>query len=313
MTTVFGTGDYRYQLIEEWPDWPINGVASDVVTDSSGNVFVAVRTLQTPEQNTGTILVFDDKGNFLSRFGDEYFATPHGLWINSHDEIWFADSGNHAVRKFDRSGKLIMTLGTPNELGDYGTPFRSPTRAVESDDGDIFVADGYWQNKVHRFDSHGAHITTWGEGEPVFKKEAWELYKSETCCEATGIPGNGPGQFNLPHDVTVDNNKNVYIMDRQNNRCQIFDADGIYMREWSDIRGPNDAVIIDDNVMVVAEGTGSILIITLEGEVIDRWGQRGEELGEFRGYPHGIWIDNNQAIYVAEVGADKALQKFVRI
>ena len=102
-------------------------------------------------------------------------------------------------------------------------------------------------------------------------------------------------------------------MDRQKNRGQIFDADGIYMREWSDIRGPNDAVIIDDNIMVVAEGIGSILIITLEGEVIDRWGQRGEGLGEFRGYPHGIWIDNNQALYVAEVGENKALQKFVRI
>ena len=313
MTMVFGTGDYRYQLIEDWADWPIDGVASDVVTDSSGNVFVAVRTLQTPEQNTGTILIFDDKGNFLDRFGDEYFATPHGLWINSNDEILFADSGNHAVRKFDTSGKLMMTLGTPNELGAYGAPFRSPTRAVESVDGDIFVSDGYWQNKVHRFDSLGTHITTWGEGEPVFKKEAWELYKTETCCEATGVPGNGPGQFNLPHDVTVDNDKNVYIMDRQNNRCQIFDSDGIYIREWSDIRGPNDAVIIDDNIMVVAEGTGSILIITLEGEVIDRWGQRGEGLGEFKGYPHGIWIGNNQSLYVAEVGADKALQKFVRI
>ena len=313
MSTIFGNGNYKFQLVEDWPDWPINGVASDVATDSSGNVFVAVRTLQTPEQNSGTMLVFDDKGNFLDRFGDEYFATPHGLWINSEDEIWFADSGNHAVRKFDTSGKLMMTLGTPNELGTYGSPFRSPTRAVQSDDGDIFVSDGYWQNKVHRFDSHGTHITNWGGGEPVFKKEAWELYKSETCCEATGVPGNGPGQFNLPHDVSVDSNKNVYIMDRQNNRCQIFDADGRYMREWSDIKGPNDAVIIDDNIMVVAEGVGSILIISLEGEVLDRWGQRGETPGEFRGYPHGIWIDKNQDLYVAEVGADKALQKFVRI
>ena len=143
MSTIFGNGNYKFQLVEDWPDWPINGVASDVATDSSGNVFVAVRTLQTPEQNSGTMLVFDDKGNFLDRFGDEYFATPHGLWINSEDEIWFADSGNHAVRKFDTSGKLMMTLGTPNELGNYGSPFRSPTRAVQSDDGDIFVSDGY--------------------------------------------------------------------------------------------------------------------------------------------------------------------------
>jgi len=54
---------------------------------------------------------------------------------------------------------------------------------------------------------------------------------------------------------------------------------------------------------------GSILTISLDGQVLDRWGQRGDNLGEFRGYPHGIWIDQNQDLYVAEVGADKALQK----
>jgi len=313
MSAKFGKNDYQYQLVEGWGDWPINGVASDVAVDSSGNVFVAVRTLQTPEENYGTILIFDQKGNTVARWGDEYCSTPHGLWINERDEIWLADSGNHAVRKFDTSGKLLKTLGTPGELGPYGSPFRSPTRAVESEDGDIFVSDGYWQNKVHRFDPDGKHITTWGEGEPVFKKEAWELYRSEICCEAKGVAGTGPGQFNLPHDVTVDTDKNVYVMDRENNRCQMFDSNGQYLKEWSDIRGPNDAVIIDGNIMVVAEGVGSILTISLDGQVLDRWGQRGDNLGEFRGYPHGIWVDQNQDLYVAEVGADKALQKFARL
>ena len=93
----------------------------------------------------------------------------------------------------------------------------------------------------------------------------------------------------------------------------MFDSNGQYLKEWSDIRGPNDAVIIDGNIMVVAEGVGSILTISLDGQVLDRWGQRGDNLGEFRGYPHGIWVDQNQDLYVAEVGADKALQKFARL
>ena len=44
MADTFGTGDYQYELVEGWGQWPIDGVASDVATTSNGNVYVAVRT-----------------------------------------------------------------------------------------------------------------------------------------------------------------------------------------------------------------------------------------------------------------------------
>ena len=102
-------------------------------------------------------------------------------------------------------------------------------------------------------------------------------------------------------------------MDRSNNRCQVFDSEGEYITEWADIRGPNDAVIDENDVMHVAEAPGTVLVITLEGEVLGRWGRHGEGIGEFRGYPHGVWMDPNGDIYVAEVGAENALQKFARV
>ena len=271
MADTFGTGDYQYELVEGWGQWPIDGVASDVATTSNGNVYVAVRTsysgLYTREgdnPNTGIIVVFDKDGNFLSQWGEEYFATPHGLWISPDDEIFHADSGNHTVTRFNSNGELLMSMGVKGELGPQGEPFRSPTRAVQSASGEIFVSDGYWQNRVHKFTNNGDLICSWGEGEPVFNQEAWELYRKEDNPNAAGNPGTGPGEFNLPHDVTVDSNNNVYIMDRENNRCQIFDSDGNFINQWEDVRGPNDAVIDDDEVMHIAEGIGSVLITTLE-------------------------------------------------
>ena len=113
--------------------------------------------------------------------------------------------------------------------------------------------------------------------------------------------------------MTVSRDNRVFIMDRENNRCQIFDTDGSYLEEWSDIRGPNDAVVDQNDIMFIAEGVGSVLVTTLNGDVIDRWGKRGQNEGDFRGFPHGIWLDNQGDLYVAEVGEIHAIQKFARI
>ena len=72
MAGTFGTGDYQYELVEGWGQWPLDGIASDVATTSNGNVYVAVRTsysgLYTREgdnSNTGVIVVFDRMETFF--------------------------------------------------------------------------------------------------------------------------------------------------------------------------------------------------------------------------------------------------------
>ena len=100
-----------------------------------------------------------------------------------------------------------------------------------------------------------------------------------------GAPGTGPGEFNLPHDVTVDHNDRVYILDRGNLRCQIFNNNGEYLTEWTDLRSPNDLFIDSDNIIHIAEGGQRISIMTLEGEVIERWGEKGDAPGQFSDSP----------------------------
>jgi hypothetical protein len=123
----------------------------------------------------------------------------------------------------------------------------------------------------------------------------------------------GPGEFNLPHDVTVDKNDRVYILDRANLRCQIFNSNGEYLTEWGDLRSPNDLFIDQDDVIHIAEGGQRITIMTLEGEIIERWGEKGTAPGQFSDSPHGIWIDSHCDLYVSEVISEKRFQKFARI
>ena len=289
MAAKFGFGDYRYELVEGWPNLTAAGVASDIALDSSGRAYIAWREWPYPDVTGGAVLIFDENGKLLETWGEDLYTTPHGMWIGPDDEIFMTDSADHTVRKYAPSGEILMTMGQKGVTGAPGAPFNRPTRAVLSPSGEIFVGDGYGQNRVHRFTSAGEHITSWG------------------------ADGTGPGQFDLPHDVTVDSNNNVYVMDRENNRCQVFDLEGNFKTEWPRVPGPNDAHLDDDNLLHVATGHEGIHVMTLDGEVIGKWNQHGEGSGEFRGYPHGIWIDSGSNVYVAEVGAQNAIQKFARV
>ena len=76
MVKRLGTGSYQYESVDDWPKEPIPGVASDVATDSQDRVYVAVRTAQEKDNNTGAVLVFDRDGNLLKTFGEDKLRSP---------------------------------------------------------------------------------------------------------------------------------------------------------------------------------------------------------------------------------------------
>ncbi len=305
MTKRLGTGDYQYEAIEDWAGITIPGVASGVASDSKGKVYVATRTNQAFDNCTGAILVFDEHGKFLHAFGGEKLGTPHHITVGPEDEIFHTDCQDHTVRKYSTSGELLMVLGTPGQPGLPDAPFNQPTCAVRSPkSGDIFVSDGYRQSRIHRFTSDGELVLSWGKGD-------LNLYDQEVH-NSTATPGTGPGEFNCPHGLTVDNEDRVYVQDRGNNRIQIFDNQGNYLSEW-EIPSPNQSVIDDDGLIYTASG-GQVRISNYEGEHLAAWGERGPESWQFTGGAHGLCLDNNEgALYVSQVGAENGLNKFVRV
>ena len=80
------------------------GSVADVAVNSKDHVFVFHRA-PTP------LLEFDANGAFIRGFGEELTSRPHGVRIDSADNLWLTDVDNHVVIKMNPQGKVLMTLG----------------------------------------------------------------------------------------------------------------------------------------------------------------------------------------------------------
>ncbi len=278
--------NYKYRVVKGWGQGPegkeFGGVITDAATDSQDRVYLARR-------HTPAILVYDREGSFLTSWGENVLSNPHSLWIDENDCIYCCDTEDHTVRKFNTDGQVLQTLGTPHQTGSPGMPFNRPTSAMVASSGDIFVSDGYGQRRVHRFSPEGELLLSWGE------------------------EGTGPGQFVLPHGLWVDSRNRVLVTDRENNRIQLFDFEGKFIEEWTDILRPNFIFIDRNEIIYVTEAPHRISLFNLDGELLARWGEAGSEPGQFAEFPHCLCVDAHGDIYVSEVPKlPNRLQKFTR-
>ena len=276
-------GKLVYDVVEGWGKlpggWSFKQVAG-VAVDSRDRVYVLNR-------GEHPVIVFSREGEFLASWGEGVFANPHGAYIDSDDNVFCVDNADHTVRKFTAEGELLMTIGTKGVPGEDGAPFNRPTKAALAPDGELYVSDGYGNNRVHRYDSEGEHILSWGEA------------------------GEGPGQFNLPHGVWYRDGR-VYVADRQNDRIQIFTPEGDYVEEWTGLIRPCDLYIDGDGLVYVPELRHRVSILNLDGELLARWGgEESRESGLFVA-PHCAWTDSEGSLYVGEVLEGQRVQKFVR-
>ncbi|MFW6195384.1 MAG: peptidyl-alpha-hydroxyglycine alpha-amidating lyase family protein [Chloroflexota bacterium] len=291
--TIVGDGDLKFELDPDWPRgmpeaWLFT-LASDVAVDSRDRVFVFSR-------GRHPVTVWTPDGDFITSWGEGEFKDPHGIYIDASDNIWLTDTQRHVVTKNTQQGDILLELGTRDHAypttgpdGQNGLPFNMPSGVALNAEGDIFVSDGYGNRRVHRFSPDGDLQKSWGRG------------------------GKGPGEFALLHNIGIDERGRVFICDRENSRIQLFDQDGKYLEEWTDILNPGDVYMGPDHLVYVAEQgrpTG-VSIFTLDGELLSRW--RGPEAGMEA--PHGIWGDSAGNVYVAEIGRPghgQRVRKYVR-
>ena len=279
---VLGSGDYRYQRVESWPNLPRNwqfGLASDGAVNSKDEIYIFSRGIH-------PITIWDIEGNFISSWGEGEFGSPHGIFIDPDDNVWLVDSNYHLVTQHQPDGQILNTWGRKLQpsASYLGKPFNMPSGLAFAPNGEIFVSDGYGGHRVHKFNSKGELMHSWGK------------------------QGSAPGEFALLHNIWVDKNSRVYICDRENDRIQIFSENGDFIEEWTDLQKPGDIWIHDDDVYVVeqgSKGTCGVSIWSLEGELITRW--RGIDAG------HGICVDSHGNIYVTEIGDADKVSKFERI
>lgn len=292
------------------PGWPllpageILGQATGVGVDSNQNVWVfhrASREWSDPMPATpiedATIAQFDGRtGTRLRTWGANRFIMPHGLTVDSKDNIWLTDVGSHQIFKFDPSGRLLMTLGEPGVSGADKTHFNLPTDVAVLADGSFYVSDGYANTRVVKFSADGRYQFEWGK------------------------PGKGPGEFDLPHAIAVDAGGRVYVADRSNARVQVFSSTGRFIREWKGIElgRPYSVAIAADNRAVVVDGgdqpkrgpdRSGAALVDLLGRILSRFGRFGNQDGQFR-LAHDVAVDRSGNVYVVDAWGQR-VQKFV--
>jgi DNA-binding beta-propeller fold protein YncE len=246
------------------------------------------------------INVIDAQGNHVEDWTqyDKMFRRPHSVFESPYDpqkDVWIVDDYRHAIFRFSNDGKkLLQTIGTVNVPGEDSTHFYRPTFMAWAPNGDFYVADGYQNTRVVKFDKTGKYLMTWGQ-------------RGEAGKEVRG------GYFNNVHGVAVDpQSGNVFVNDRGNRRIQKFDANGKYIDSWSVGKPPADIHLIymDGSRMLWAFDRASSKMIKydLNGNLQYTFGMWGPIPGGFWGV-HGMHVDSEGNLYVAEVDNGGA-QKF---
>jgi hypothetical protein len=193
------------------------------------------------EVSVDPIVQFDPSGRFLRSFGKGTIVTPHKLASDRDGNIWVTDIGTapgigQQVLKFNARGQVMMRLGTPGVSGSGPNQFQQPTAVAIARNGDVYVADGHANGggdignaRIVQFDRNGTFIRAWGK------------------------KGMGPAEFDMPHDLAIDSRGRVFVADRQNNRVQIFEADGRYVATWYQFGRPSAIYIDQADTLYVAD------------------------------------------------------------
>src|SRR5437773_9653762 len=302
--TIMGVPEIPFTSVPNFLKLPAGeslGEAVAVATNSKGNIFVYHR------RDTTRLFEFDKGGNFIKEIGKGYygFEFAHSVRVDKDDNIWTVDEGTNLVSKFSPDGKVLMVIGRrppavdgpvvsatgPNPPAQKYILCR-PSDVGWDPQGNIFVSDGYCNNRVVKFDKNGRFVAQAGNEKA----------------------GKEPGQFNLPHGLQVDGQGNVWVADRTNIRYQVLDNDLKPKKIYDNLgvgwtvcvsQGPHQYVFASNsnpngNTPGSWEITGEIYKMELDGTVIGKFGHASKEFGGFQ-VVHMMDCRNPNEIQVGEI------------
>ena len=296
-----------YEVVESWPkplashnaEWGYGTVAG-VFAESPDRVFVITRgdqprkgaTNQANAKKQNLVLVFNRAGDLIENWSqwNEMLRQPHSIYQNPYDperRVWVIDNYLQQILVFSNDGKkLLMKMGEAEKAGTDQTHFGRQADMVWLPDGSFYVADGYDNTRIIKFNKDGKYVMEWG------------------------TKGAGPGQFTLAHGVTVDAQGRVLVADRRNSRIQVFDANGKFLDQWPGIRSPTKVMAVADGSIWVADSASNkILKYDRNGYLQYSWGVSGEYPGAMQ-TPHQLSVDQEGNLYVADY-QNRRVQKFV--
>ena len=218
-------------------------------------------------------------------------SAPRGLAADDMGNIYVADTRNGLIRRYGADGRLLVTFGTQGAgIGEL----KEPNGVAIDPDRRIYVTDAA-NAKLVRFAPDGVFEKEWTDpvrsfygprdlalgpdGNIYFIDQGnARIVKFDPATEkfsSWGTKGAGDGQFLEPTGITVSNNL-IAVADNGNNRLQLFDLNGRFIRKWDmpvwqhyPLSYP-DAVIHKDILYVTSGVSKEVLAFTLEGRPLGK-------------------------------------------
>jgi DNA-binding beta-propeller fold protein YncE len=294
------------------------------------------------------VLEFDAAGNLLGHFGGpgdkyEWPVSPGGISVDSKGNVWITAAGPPAipgsanattgrgrtagpstappkpqdaqVLKFSRTGEFLLQIGKAGEVGgnDSTTALNRPAGVdVDIAANEVYVADGFGNRRVIVFDATtGSYKRHWGGSGEKPDENALPPY------DPNAAP---PAQFRSVSCAKIAKDGRVYVCDRGNDRIQVFDKTGKFLRQTSiskSTRGTGsvwDIALSRDpqqQFLYVADGHDQKVFIVRRDtlETVGSFGDGGRYPGTF--YSIGsVAVDSGGNIYTGETLEGKRVQKF---
>jgi len=239
--------------------------------------------IYTADGKVGAIFVFNTetkefemiKHGVNARFGDII-----GLAIDDSDRLFVSDTQLRRILVFNKDWKVE---------GSIGEGLISPTgMAIDNENRYLYVADAVL-DQVLVFDADSLKLI----------RKMGTTGKKHTLTE--------PGQFSVPTNVALDADNNLYVTDTYNNRVEVFDADGNFIRAWGKAgdrpgtfsRPKGIAIDVDGHVWVADAVQDRLQCFTPEGQLLIWMGGHGRLPGQFQTLT-GVTIDKNNRIFTSE-------------
>jgi len=284
--------EIRYDADSTFLKFPSNiylGEAAGVALNSKGHVFVYTRSGQTQ------LFEFGADGTFIRQIGQGLygFSFAHTVRIDKDDNIWCVDEGTNMVIRFNPEGRVTMLLGRKAEAVEPPPPhvpgappppardglFNRPTDIAWDPQGSSYISDGYGNSRVAKVDKDGNWVTAWGK------------------------KGTGPGEFDTPHTIATDAKGLVYVGDRGNKRIQVFDGDGKFLKQFTNVGAPWAICITPGPKQYIYSSDampGKVFKLDLDGKLLGTFGKNGKQTGDF-GWIHEIACPSENTLLVGEI------------
>jgi DNA-binding beta-propeller fold protein YncE len=335
----------RFAVDPYWPkplpgNWML-GQVSGIAVDKNDHVWIVHRpgtlvddekgALQSPPATrcctpAPAVLEFDAQGNLYRSWGGpgkgyDWPESEHGIYVDQQGNVWIAGNGNkdQQILEFTADGKFLKQIGRPGPTGGSNntTALGRPAHVeIDPAANELFVADGYGNRRVLVLDATtGNYKRHWG---------AYGNRPSDDKLPPYDAAKPLSQQFGNPvHCARLSNDGLVYVCDRANDRIQVFERSGRFVREFriepQTLQNGSvwDLVLSRDaqqKYLFMADGAnGQVLTIErASGRVLGGFGRSGRMAGEFK-WVHNIAIDSKGNLYTSEVGTGRRAQKFVRV